>query len=184
VVVAINRFPFDTPRELAAIEDRCEALGVPCVPHEAFLRGGEGAVELATQVVAMADSNPTPTPHFLYDLHQPVADKIRAVATRIYGADDIALSPQAQKKLAQFEALGYADLPICIAKTQSSLSDDPRARGVPTGWTLHVTDIALSAGAGFLVVICGNMMLMPGLGKEPAAVHMDVDDDGTITGLF
>ena len=184
VVVAINRFPFDTPNELAAIEARCDTLGVPSIPHEAFVRGGEGAVELATKVVELADSNPHPTPQYLYDLDQPVEDKIRAVATKIYGADGVSLSPQAQKKLAQFEALGYGELPICIAKTQSSLSDDSRARGVPTGFTLNVSDIALSAGAGFLVVICGNMMLMPGLGKVPAAVHMDVDDGGTITGLF
>ncbi|NNF57087.1 MAG: formate--tetrahydrofolate ligase, partial [Rhodothermaceae bacterium] len=125
-----------------------------------------------------------PTPRFLYDLGQPVEEKVRAIATQIYGAEDIYIDPRARKKLRQFEDLGYGRLPVCIAKTQSSLSDDPRALGAPTGWTLTVTDILLSAGAGFLVVVCGNMMLMPGLGKEPAAVHMDVDDQGVITGLF
>src|SRR5690606_19829548 len=131
-----------------------------------------------------ADSNPDPEPRFLYDLDRPVAEKVRAIATRVYGADDVCFEKRAQSKLAQFEALGYGGLPVCIAKTQSSLSDDPKARGVPKGWTLTVTDAHLSAGAGFLVVVCGNMMLMPGLPKVPAAVHMDVDEEGRISGLF
>jgi len=184
VVVAVNRFPFDTPAELEAVAERCAALGVPCVPHEAFARGGEGAVDLAAEAVALADANPDPTPRFLYEIGQPAEEKIRAIAMQIYGAEDVYIDPRARKKLSQFKALGYGDLPVCIAKTQSSLSDDPSARGVPTGWTLTVTDVMLSAGAGFLVVVCGNMMLMPGLSKTPAAVHMDVDEQGVITGLF
>ena len=184
VVVAVNRFPFDTPAELDALAVRCAVLGVPCVPHEAFAHGGAGAVALAEQVVALADANPDPTPLFLYDLDQPVEAKIRVVATQIYGAADVVVDPRARKTLRQLEALGYGGLPVCIAKTQSSLSDDPAARGVPTGWTLTVTDVKLSAGAGFLVVVCGDMMLMPGLSETPAAVHMDVDDHGVITGLF
>jgi len=184
VIVAVNRFPFDTPAELAAVAERCATLGVPCVPHEAFARGGEGAVELAEQVVALADSNPDPQPRFLYDLADPAEEKIRAIATRVYGAEDVYIDPRARKKLSQFKALGYGDLPVCIAKTQSSLSDNPSARGVPKEWTLTVTDVLLSAGAGFLVVVCGNMMLMPGLPKVPAAAHMDVDDHGVISGLF
>ena len=184
VIVAVNRFPFDTPAELGALAARCAALGVPCVPHEAFARGGEGATDLAETVVALADANPHPERRFLYDPAQPVEEKVRAIATAVYGADDVYVEARARKKLAQFTALGYGGLPVCIAKTQSSLSDDPRARGVPTGWTLTVTDVALSAGAGFLVVICGNMMLMPGLPAVPAAVHMDVDEGGVISGLF
>ncbi len=184
VVVAVNRFPFDTQAELDAIAERCEAMSVPAVPHSAFTEGGAGAVALAEQVVTLADTNPNPEPRFLYDLDQPVEEKIRAVATKIYAADDIYIDPRARKKLRQYEDLGYGDLPVCIAKTQSSLSDDAKARGVPKGWTLTVTDVLLSAGAGFLVIVCGNMMLMPGLSKEPAAVHMDVDDQGVITGLF
>jgi formate--tetrahydrofolate ligase len=184
VVVAVNRFPYDTPAELEAIAERCATLGVPCVPHEAFNRGGEGATELAEQVVALADGNPSPEPRFLYDLDAPAAEKVKAIAMKIYGAEDVYIDPRAGKKLRQFEALGYGKLPVCIAKTQSSLSDDPSKRGVPTNWTLTVTDVMLSAGAGFLVVVCGNMMLMPGLSQTPAAVHMDVSDRGVISGLF
>ena len=184
VAVAINRFPFDTPAELAAVTARCEALGVKAIAHEAFMQGGAGAVDLAAHVVALADGNPNPEPRFLYDLEASVEDKVRAIATAIYGADDVYIDARAQKQIDGFTANGYGDLPVCIAKTQSSLSDDPRARGVPTGWTLTVTDVHLSAGAGFLVVVCGNMMRMPGLGKVPAAVHMDVDADGRISGLF
>lgn len=184
VVVAVNRFPFDTDAELESLAEHCASLGVPCVPHEAFARGASGATALAETVVALADANPEPEPRFLYDSDTTVEEKVRAIATQIYGADDIAIDPRARKKIRQFETLGYGALPVCIAKTQSSLSDNPRARGVPRGWTLTVTDVMLSAGAGFLVVVCGNMMLMPGLGAVPAAVHMDVDDEGVITGLF
>lgn len=184
VVVAVNRFPFDTPAELDALAARCAELDVPCVPHEAFARGGDGATALAETVVALADANPNPEPRFLYELDEPVEDKVRALATQVYGAEAVAIDPRARKKLRQFEALGYGRLPVCIAKTQSSLSDDPTLRGAPTGWTLTVTDVMLSAGAGFLVVVCGNMMLMPGLSARPAAMGMDVDDDGVISGLF
>ncbi|CAN5486852.1 formate--tetrahydrofolate ligase [soil metagenome] len=184
VMVAVNRFPFDTSAELEALARQCETLGVPCVPHEAFSLGGAGATDLAAQVVALADENPDPEPRFLYELDESVEDKVHAIATKIYGADGIYMDARARRKLAQYEALGYGNLPVCIAKTQSSLSDTPSARGVPTGWTLTVTDVMLSAGAGFLVVVCGNMMLMPGLSQVPAAVHMDVDDRGVISGLY
>jgi formate--tetrahydrofolate ligase len=157
---------------------------VPCVPHEAFARGGEGALDLAETVVSLADSNPDPAPRFLYDLDDPVEDKIRAVATRIYGASDVYFESGARKALDRLVALGFDDLPVCIAKMQSSFSDDKARRGAPSDWTLTVTDVQVSAGAGFLVVVCGNMMLMPGLGARPAALGMDVSDDGTITGLF
>ncbi len=184
VLVAVNRFPFDTPWELSRLAVLCEDLGVPCVPHEAFGQGGEGALALAEQAVALADASNHAAPTFLYDLDRPVEEKVRAVATEIYGADGVYFEKRAQKQIERFVELGYGHLPVCIAKTQASLSDDPRALGVPRGWTLTVTDAQLSAGAGFLVVVCGNMMLMPGLPKYPAAVHMDVDEAGVITGLF
>jgi formate--tetrahydrofolate ligase len=164
--------------------EACKEWGVPCIEHEAFARGGEGAEALAETVVALADDNPDPQPRFLYDLNDTVEEKIHAVATQIYGASDIYFESGARKALDRFVALGYGDLPVCIAKTQSSFSDDKTKRGAPSDWTLTVTDVQLSAGAGFLVVVCGNMMLMPGLGVRPAALGMDVSNEGTITGLF
>ncbi len=184
VIVAINCFPFDTAAEISHIEDLCQKLEVQCAPHEAFLKGGAGAVDLAEKVIRLADSNPHPKPHFLYDLEMPVEEKIRIIAKEIYRADNIYLEKRARKKIERFVNLGYGNLPVCIAKTQGSLTDNPRATGVPKGWTLTVTDAELSAGAGFLVIVCGDMMLMPGLPKYPAAVKMDVDEHGNITGLF
>jgi len=159
-------------------------MEVACAPHQAFTQGGLGAVELAEKTVALADGSNHQEPRFLYPLEAPVEEKIERLATTIYGADGIYLEKQAQQQIDRLTALGYGDLPICIAKTQASLSDDRTARGVPTGWDLTVTDVQLSAGAGFLVVVCGNMMLMPGLSSRPAAVDMDVDEAGQITGLF
>ena len=158
--------------------------GVECEPHDAFYRGGEGAMALAEKVVAKADENPNPAAKFLYELNQPIEEKVEKIATEIYGADGVTFSPAAKKKLAQYKSLGFGDLPVCIAKTQASLSDKTPLRNTPKGWTLDVTDASLSAGAGFIVIICGSMMLMPGLGKVPAAVNMNIDEDGVITGLF
>jgi formate--tetrahydrofolate ligase len=184
VVVGINRFAFDTDAEIEQVKAYCDALGIPCAAHDAFARGGDGAIALTEHAIAQAESSLPTEPHHLYDLGAAIADKIRTVATKVYGADDIAIQGTAQRQINRLTRAGYGDLPICIAKTQSSLSDDGSKRGVPTGWTLTVTDVELAAGAGFLVVVCGNMMRMPGLGAEPAAVHMDVTDDGAITGLF
>jgi len=184
VVVSINRFTFDTDAEIEQVEAYCDELGVPCAAHDAFARGGEGAIALTEKAIDLAGSGSSAGPNYLYDLDASVDDKIRAVATEVYGADDIAIQNTAQRQIDRLTRAGYGALPICIAKTQSSLSDDSSKRGVPTDWTLTVTDVELAAGAGFLVVVCGNMMRMPGLGAEPAAVHMDVMGDGTITGLF
>lgn len=184
VVVAVNKFEGDRPEEIERIYDLCEEMGVACAAHEAFARGGEGVTELAEKTVALADDNPEPEQVTLYDLDQPVEEKVRTIATEIYGAEDVYFEKKALKNMVRYEELGYGELPVCIAKTQSSLSDNPALRGAPEGFTLMVTDVQLSAGAGFLVIICGNMMLMPGLPKHPAAVNMDVKDDGTITGLF
>lgn len=184
VIVAVNRFPFDTPAELGMIFDLCQKLEVDCATNEAFAKGGNGAKELAEKTVALADDHRDPEPTFLYDLTLSVEEKVEKIATQMYGAAGIYFEKRAKKKIEKFVELGYGNLPVCIAKTQSSLSDNPRARGVPKGWTLTVSDAFLSAGAGYLVLACGEMMLMPGLPKIPAAVQMDVDEHGNITGLF
>ncbi len=184
VIVTINKFPKDTPREIKMIFELCENLNVDCAVHEAFSKGGEGAIELAEKTVKLAEANSNLQKKFLYDLEMSVEDKIQSIATQIYGAEDVYFEKRAKKKIEKFVELGFGNLPVCIAKTQMSLSDNPRAVGVPKAWTLTVSDANLSAGAGFLVVICGDMMLMPGLPKLPAAVNMDVDENGEITGLF
>ena len=184
VVVAINRFPYDTTAEIQLIRDLSRELGVECAPHEAFVKGGEGAIELAEKAVALADGNQERQPSYLYELETSVDEKVNAIATRIYGAEDVYFEKKARKKLEQFTKFGYGNLPVCIAKTQSSLSDNPKVFGAPKGWTLTVTDAKLSAGAGFIVIVCGDMMLMPGLPKVPAAVHVDVNEKGMIEGLF
>jgi formate--tetrahydrofolate ligase len=166
------------------IHDLCKRLQVECATHEAFLKGGEGVIDLAEKVVAAAQSGQNVKPKFLYELKSPVMEKAQKIATSIYGATNVYFEKKAQKKIASFVSHGYGDLPICMAKTQASLTDNPRVMGAPKDWTLTVTDAQLSAGAGFLVMICGDMMLMPGLPSSPAAVNMDVDEDGRITGLF
>jgi formate--tetrahydrofolate ligase len=183
VIVAINRFPADQPAELAAIAAECAGQGIGCAIVEAFAKGGEGATDLAQKVVALIEANPAPAIHPVYALEESFEDKIRAVATQVYGAAGVSLSDQARAKLAQYVDWGFAGLPVCIAKTQYSLSDNPKLMGAPTGWTLNVTDVSLSAGAGFVVAIAGNMMLMPGLPRTPRALSIDVDADGNITGV-
>lgn len=183
IVVAINRFPTNTDEELAAIAAECARLGVGSAPVEAFTKGGAGAAELAEKVVALIDANPVPNVHSVYTLDMPFEEKLHAVATKVYGADGVVLSEVARTKLARYVEWGFGELPVCIAKTQYSLSDDPKRMGAPTGWMLRVTDVSLSAGAGFVVAISGNMMLMPGLPREPRAFTIDVDDDGDIVGV-
>jgi len=182
-VVAINRFPNDTEAELDKLRAFCEARGAEFALSEAYAKGGEGAAALARKVVEVIEANPNPEPTTTYEPGDPVIEKITKVAQQVYGADAIELSERARQNLARFTRWGFGELPICIAKTQYSLSDDPKRLGAPTGWTLHVTDIALSAGAGFLVVISGAMMLMPGLPKVSRALGIDVDEHGEITGM-
>ena len=184
VVVAINRFPFDTPKEIEMIEKLCAELKVECAPHEAYAKGGAGTIELAEKTIHIVEQHQNPQKKFLYSIDLPIEEKIRTIATQIYGAKDIVINAKIKRKLDRFVELGFGNLPVCIAKTQMSLSDDPSMIGAPKDWVLTVSDVNLSAGAGFLVIVCGNMMLMPGLPKVPAAVNMDVDDDGEITGLF
>lgn len=182
VVVAINRFDDDTDAEIKYITDWCTEQGVACEAHSSFKDGGVGAAALAEAVVEAAEK-PSKI-KMMYEENDEPEVKIEKLATKIYGASDIYLETKAEKELARFKRMGFGKLPVCIAKVQSSLSDKKDVLGAPEGWTLTVTDIRLSAGAGFLVAVCGNMMLMPGLPKVPAAMNVDVDESGEISGLF
>ena len=183
VVVAINRFHTDTDEELSIIQDYCREHSIECAVADVFAKGGEGAIDLAQKVIAVADKSDAENARSLYDLEASLEQKIETVAREIYGADSIYFETSARRKLKNFTTAGFGNLPVCIAKTQSSLSDKPAMRGVPKGWTLTVTDAHLSAGAGFVVVVAGTMLLMPGLPKVSQATKMDVDDEGNITGL-
>ena len=183
VVVAINRFPNDTDAELDRLREYCESRGAAFALSEAFAKGGAGAAALATKVVEALASAAAPALTSTYTASDSAAEKITKVARRIYGAGDVAFSEKARKNLARFERWGFGQLPVCIAKTQYSLTDDPKRLGAPTGWTLHVSDVFLSAGAGFLVVTSGAMMLMPGLPKSSRALGIDVDRSGEIVGM-
>ena len=183
IVVAINRFPRDTDAELALLLKYSLDYGVTSSLSEAFAKGAEGAVALAEEVVRTIDAHPEPTLQTGYSPEDPARTKILKIAQKVYGASDVEYTAQAEHKLAQFAAWGYEHLPVCIAKTQYSFSDNPKLLGAPVGWTLHVTDVKLAAGAGFLVVICGAMMLMPGLPKESRANQIGVDTSGEIIGI-
>ncbi len=182
VVVAINHFPKDTDEELARLKGWCEANGLPHALTEAFTRGAEGAAELA-RAVLLATDGPAPVLTPAYSLESSLREKVEAVATTVYGAAGVDFSEAALAALRRFETWGFGALPVCIAKTQYSLSDDPKRAGAPTGWRLRVTGASLSAGAGFAVVIAGNMMLMPGLPKTSRAADIDLDEHGEIIGL-
>jgi formate--tetrahydrofolate ligase len=183
VVVAINRFPADSPAELDAIAAECTRLGAASAVTTAFRDGGEGSVDLAEKVVSTIEKNPSPNVRPVYELDEPLEEKISKVAKQVYGADSVMLSDAARTKLDRYAEWGFERLPVCIAKTQYSLTDDPKRMGAPSGWTLRVTDVSLSAGAGFVVAVAGNMMLMPGLPREPRALAIDVDVDGNIVGV-
>lgn len=183
LVVAINRFPNDTEADLAVLQQFCEARGAAFALSEAYTRGGEGAAALARAVVELIDRNPAPSLSSTYAPADSSTDKIIKVARGVYGADGVEFSDRAKDSLARFEGWGYGNLPVCIAKTQYSLTDDPKRMGAPTRWTLHISEISLSAGAGFLVVTSGAMMLMPGLPKSSRALDIDVDPAGEILGM-
>ena len=183
IVVAINHFPGDTAAELDAIAAECEREGVACAVTDAFSKGGAGSVDLAEKVVATIEADPSPDVQAIYSLDDSLEDKIRKVAVQVYGAADVSLNDAARAKLERYVDWGFGRLPVCIAKTQYSLTDNPKVMGAPTGWTLKVTDVSLSAGAGFVVAIAGNMMLMPGLPSAPRALSIDVDEDGNIVGV-
>jgi formate--tetrahydrofolate ligase len=179
-IVAINRFPSDTDAELRRLAEYCAEHGTTTALSEAFTKGGAGTVELAEKVVALLAENPDPVVRATYGLGEPLVEKVRKVARTIYGAGDVHFAEMAQEKLRQFSEWGYGKLAVCIAKTQYSFTDEPKILGAPTGWTLHVTDASLSAGAEFVVVICGNTMLMPGLPKVSRAASIDVDGSGEL----
>jgi formate--tetrahydrofolate ligase len=183
IVVGVNHFPDDTEVELNTLKEYCAQLDVPMAFVEAFTKGGAGATELAAKVIEAADSGCEKKVRAIYPLEAPLVEKINTIAQKIYGAADVSFTEAAQDKLQRLTEFGFGNLPICMAKTQYSFSDDPEKLGVPTGWTLHVTDVLLSAGAGFVVVVSGSMMLMPGLGKIQRGFDIDVDADGNITGL-
>ena len=183
LVVAINRFPSDTPEDLEMIATECSLQDVPCALVEAFAKGGEGAVDLAHKVVSAIEANPAPEILPVYGLEDALDVKILKIAIQVYGADGVTFSDVARAKLERFASWGFGRLPVCIAKTQYSLTDDPKRMGAPTGWALNINDVALSAGAGFVVAVSGNMMLMPGLPSHPRAMSIDVDEDGNIVGV-
>ena len=181
VVVAVNAFPTDTEEEQAIVRDYCAGMGVPCVLSEVFAKGGEGGKALAQAVLDSLEDRPI---RYTYPLEASLREKIEAVAGKIYRTDGVDYSPAAAKTLDELTALGYGGLPVCIAKTQYSFSDNAALKAAPTGFRMNVREVRLAAGAGFVVVICGSIMTMPGLPKTPAAVNIDVTDDGRITGLF
>ena len=182
-VVAINKFPLDTEAELQLVKDKCKELGVNVALSEVWAKGGEGGEELAKEVLRLIDENEGKF-EFAYDVNQPIKEKINAIATKIYGADGVDYTPNAEKQILEIEKIGYDKLPICMAKTQYSLTDDQTKLGRPTGFKITVRNIKVSAGAGFLVALTGEIMTMPGLPKAPAAEKIDVDSTGKIAGLF
>ena len=182
-VVAVNKFITDTDEEIALLEKLCRDNGSTAVLSEGWGKGGEGAADLAKVVAEIADSGKA-NYHPLYELDLPLADKIRTIAKEIYRAADVEFDSAALKKLKTFEDNGYGKLPVCIAKTQNSISHDPKLIGAPSGYTFPVRDVQLYAGAGFVVALAGDIMTMPGLPKAPAALDIDVDDNGVISGLF
>ena len=182
-VVAVNKFITDTDEDIQLLEKLCRDNGSTAVLSEGWGKGGEGAADLARTVAEIADSGKA-NYHPLYELDLPLADKIRTIAKEIYRAADVEFDSAALKKLKTFEDAGYGKLPVCIAKTQNSISHDPKLIGAPSGYTFPVRDVQLYAGAGFVVALAGDIMTMPGLPKAPAALNIDVDDNGVIHGLF
>ncbi|MGN0038816.1 MAG: formate--tetrahydrofolate ligase [Coriobacteriales bacterium] len=183
-VVAINAFPTDTAAELELVQAKCRELGVNAVLAQHWAKGGEGAVKLAEEVVRVCEEESNEDFSFSYELDGSIEDKLNAIAQRIYHADGVVLTPQAKQQAKQLEDLGYGKLPICVAKTQYSFTDDPTKLGAPKGFTITVRNLKISAGAGFIVALTGDIMTMPGLPKVPAAERIDVDERGVISGLF
>lgn len=183
VVVALNRFNSDSDKELAAVQEACAGAGADIALTEVWAKGGAGGIELAEKIIKNIDAA-NPSFRFAYALEDSIEDKIAALAKKLYGATQVEYSSEAKQELEQLNALGKSQLPICIAKTQYSFSDNPQLLGAPEGFSLHVRNLSLSAGAGFIVVICGNIMKMPGLPKQPAAHQIDVDAEGNVIGLF
>ena len=184
VVVAINRFPGDTDEEVQAVLDHCEEdLGIEAAESNVFLDGGEGGVDLAEKLISSIDEHDADF-EFLYDAEDSIKEKIETIASDIYGAEDVNYTGDAEDDIDRLTELGYDDMPVVMSKTFHSLSDDASLKGAPEGWELDITEVYPSAGAGFLVVLTGDVLTLPGLPERPAAADMDIDEDGTITGLF
>jgi formate--tetrahydrofolate ligase len=181
-VVAINAFPTDTDNELKFVEEKCNAMGAEVALSEVWAKGSLGGQALAEKVLAACEK--PSNFQFIYDEKASIKDKISAIATEIYGADGVNYTPAAEKTIQELTTLGFDKTPICMAKTQYSLSDDLTKLGRPTGFTITVREVRVAAGAGFLVAITGEIMTMPGLPKQPSAEKMDIDNDGKIVGLF
>jgi formate--tetrahydrofolate ligase len=182
VIVALNRFHTDDEAELALVHEFCAGRGVPSATADVFSQGGDGAVQLAEKVLAALPRKSAPLP-FLYQAADSVETKLHSIATKIYGADGVQFTGEAKAKLALFARSGFDKLPLCMAKTQDSLSDDAKKRGRPRGFTITVRDFEIANGAGFLVALTGTMMRMPALPKVPAAERIQVADDGTVSGI-
>jgi formate--tetrahydrofolate ligase len=182
-VVALNRFPSDADSDLEAVRAFCASRGVEAAISDGYAKGGDGMTLLADKVVEATRNSKHNAVRSLYERNATFDEKLTAIATRVYGAERVSIKPAARSRLQQFTALGYGSLPVCVAKTQYSFSDDAKLLGAPSGWTLNITDATLSAGAGFVVAIAGSMMLMPGLGKTPQAHKLDVDDQGHAVGM-
>ena len=182
-IVALNRFPDDRDEDIGAVKRSCAGFGVEFAPSEVYEKGGDGGLELAEKVIGATDSAKPDAVKPLYPADLGIAQKISVVATEIYGAVAVEFRAEAKDKIEKFTALGFAGLPVCVAKTQNSLSDDPKKLGAPKGWTLTITDAHLASGAGFIVAVAGNMLLMPGLPKIPQAIKMNVNEDGSIVGV-
>ena len=182
VVVAINRFPSDTPAELDTVRQYCEQIGVECSLSEVVAKGSEGGMDLAKKIKRVVDENPG-APNYYYANTDSIKDKIQTVAREIYRADGVDYTEEADASILRLQENGLSDWPICMAKTQASLSDDPKKRNAPTGWRLQVRDVKVSNGAGFIVALTGKMMLMPGMPKQSAVQRIDIDSEGRITGL-
>ena len=183
VMVAINRFSSDTEGEIAKLEELCRDFGVPVELNECWEKGGQGGLDFARKVVELSQG-PKLSPKFVYNLKDSIEDKVKAITKTIYGGDGVIFTAAAKKQMKQIQEWGLGDLPVCMAKTQYSLSDDPSKLGAPSGFNVTVSDVRVAAGAGFIVCRTGNIMVMPGLPKKPAALAMDVEADGTIKGLF
>jgi len=182
-VVAINEFPTDTEAEVNLVKEKCQELGVNVAVSKVWANGGEGGIELAKEVLRLIDEEENNF-QFCYEDNLSIEEKINSIATKIYGADGVEFTPQAKKELDKLESLGFGHMPICMAKTQYSLTDDATKLGRPNGFKITVRQLNVSAGAGFIVALTGNIMKMPGLPKVPAAEKIDIDENGVISGLF
>ncbi len=182
-VIAINRFPDDTEEELELVREKCEEMGAAVALSEVWAKGGEGGIELAEKVIDALENKESKF-DFLYDLDASIEEKIETIAEEVYGADGVDYSDEAKAQIKEYKKMGYSNLPICMAKTQNSISDNPNLKGRPTGYRISVRDISLSAGAGFLVPATGPVLKMPGLPKRPSAEAIDIDANGKISGLF